>query len=128
MTPLYKKLGIKPNQKLYVINYPDNYLELFEIFPPNIQLLKRKPTKKVEFVHVFVNSYNELEKFYVQSKGAITKNGMIWISWPKGIKSTNINRDIIREYGLDNGLVDVKVASIHDYWSGLKFVYRLSDR
>jgi len=29
---------------------------------------------------------------------------------------------------LENGLVDVKVAAIDDDWSGLKFVYRLSDR
>ena len=31
-------------------------------------------------------------------------------------------------YGLDNGLVDVKVAAVDDDWSGHKFVYRAKDR
>jgi hypothetical protein len=30
--------------------------------------------------------------------------------------------------GLANGLVDVKVAAVDEVWSGLKFVYRLTDR
>ena len=55
---------------------------------------------------------------------------MIWISWPKGASKvpTDLNRDKIREYILDQGLVDVKVASYNDIYSGLKFVYRLKDR
>lgn len=54
----------------------------------------------------------------------------MWVSWPKGSSSspTKLNRDFIREYMLDNGLVDVKVATIDEDWSGLKFVYRLKDR
>ena len=58
------------------------------------------------------------------------KDGMIWMSWPKKASGivTDINREVIREYGLDIGLVDVKVAAFDETWSGLKFVYRLKDR
>ena len=31
-------------------------------------------------------------------------------------------------FGLDAGLVDVKVCAIDEVWSGLKFVRRLADR
>jgi hypothetical protein len=34
----------------------------------------------------------------------------------------------VREIGLGNGLVDVKVCAVDETWSGLKFVYRLKDR
>ena len=54
----------------------------------------------------------------------------MWISWPKGSSSirTDLKRDQIRELLIEIGLVDAKVASIDNDWSGLKFVYRLKDR
>jgi hypothetical protein len=55
---------------------------------------------------------------------------MLWISWPKRAAKveTDLTEDIIRAIGLDNGLVDVKVAAVDEIWSGLKFVFRLKDR
>lgn len=57
---------------------------------------------------------------------------MLWISWPKGaycnFVGSDLNENIIRDIGLENGLVDVKVIAVDDNWSGLKFVYRLKDR
>jgi len=41
---------------------------------------------------------------------------------------TDLNENIVREIGLANGLVDVKVAAVDEDWSALKFVYRLKDR
>lgn len=41
---------------------------------------------------------------------------------------TDLNVNSVIEIGLNNGLVDVKVAAIDETWSGLKFVYRLKDR
>ena len=41
---------------------------------------------------------------------------------------TELDKFIVMKYGLDNGLVDTKVVSIDDTWSGHKFVYRLKDR
>jgi hypothetical protein len=40
------------------------------------------------------------------------------------LPSTNV----IREIGLRNGLVDVKVCAVDETWSGLKFVYKIKDR
>lgn len=56
--------------------------------------------------------------------------GMLWVSWPKGSSEieSDLSRDYIREYLLENGLVDVKVCTIDKDWSGLKFMYRIKDR
>ena len=55
---------------------------------------------------------------------------MIWVCWPK--KSSGVPTDLtenhVREFGLANGQVDVKIAAIDATWSGLKFVTRLRDR
>jgi hypothetical protein len=55
---------------------------------------------------------------------------MLWASWPKkssGV-ATDLNEGIVREIGLDAGLVDVKVCAVTEVWSGLKFVRRVKDR
>ena len=61
---------------------------------------------------------------------ALAKNGTLWLSWPKRSSAiaNNLTREFIREYLLDNGLDDVKVAAIDEDWRGLKFVYRLKDK
>jgi hypothetical protein len=55
---------------------------------------------------------------------------MLWISWPKqsAKAATDLTENVIRDIGLRNKLVDVKVAAIDEFWSGLKFVYRVEDR
>ena len=60
----------------------------------------------------------------------LTPTGMLWISWPKKSSGvvTDLNENIVRDIGLANGLVDVKVCAVDDVWSALKFVFRLKDR
>ena len=41
---------------------------------------------------------------------------------------TDLDENVVRKAGLENGLVDVKVVSVDEVWSGLKFVYRVKDR
>ena len=41
---------------------------------------------------------------------------------------TDLNENIVREIGLENGLVDVKVCAVDEIWSGMKFVFRVRDR
>jgi hypothetical protein len=55
---------------------------------------------------------------------------MIWVSWPKASSrvETDLSDVVIREVGLKNGLVDVKVCAVDETWSGLKFVRRLEDK
>lgn len=127
--PLYRKLGIKPGFRMLIKNAPVEYSHFFEELPEKLNFLKRITTD-IDFIHLFVRSKIELEKHYQSLYQALKKDGTLWISWPKGTSSIhgNINRDYIREYVLANGLVDVKVCSLDNDWSGLKFVYRTKDR
>ena len=52
------------------------------------------------------------------------------MAWPKltsGVAG-DLRENVVREIGLDAGLVDNKVAAIDGIWSGLRFVVRRSDR
>ena len=55
---------------------------------------------------------------------------MLWVAWPKKASGvdTDLTEGVVRQFGLDSGLVDVKVCAIDDTWSGLKFVRRIKDR
>ncbi len=129
-TPLAKKLGIKDGYTALFVNRPSHYFELFSDFPQNINVVKSGIELEVDFIHLFVMSIEELEDRIVYTKPLLKKDGLIWVSWPKGTSKikTDLKRDYVREFILDIGLVDVKVCSIDDDWSGLKFVYRLKDR
>ena len=128
-TPLSRKLGIKEDQKVILINLPDHYFKLFTEFP-NVNFIEGAGEDSIDFIHFFCTHLWELEKNFDSLKSCLKKNGSLWISWPKG--SSKIEKDldgnIVRRFGLTHGLVDVKVCAVDKDWSGLKFMYRLKDR
>lgn len=86
--------------------------------------------EKLDLIHIFCQDQATLEGQFLPWKTALKKDGRLWVSWPKkssGVAS-DLDENILRDYGLANGLVDVKVASVDVVWSALKFVYRLKDR
>lgn len=130
-TPLAKKLGIKENFLIQVYNSPKSYTSFFRDFPERVVISASKQIKEsVDFIHIFATTESELSKAFQLAKPTLKKNGSLWISWPK--KSSKITTEIdkfhVMKYGLDNGLVDVKVAAVDSDWSGHKFVYRIKDR
>jgi hypothetical protein len=59
-----------------------------------------------------------------------TPAGALWIAWPKrssGLR-TDLDENVVREFALAHGRVDVKVCAIDEVWSGLKHVIRKADR
>jgi hypothetical protein len=127
-TELIKKLGIKSGFSVVVINEPENYWDWLAPLPEKV-LVKSKG-KDFDFVHWFVKENNAFEKEFNKKKSMLKKDGMLWVSWPKKASKvvTDLNENIIRDFALKNGLVDVKVCSVNEIWSGLKLVYRLTDR
>lgn len=83
-----------------------------------------------DFIHFFTKSHQQLETEFPKLKSKISQNGILWISWPKRTsgEKTDLNDNVVRKVGLDNGMADVKVAAIDETWSGLKFVFRIRDR
>lgn len=130
-TPLYKKLGYKPSLRICVYNPPENYISLFKDSPDgiNIQNLHTEDNE-IDIIHFFTKSKTNLISSFSKLASQITKDGVIWISWPKKSSKvpTDLDGNLVRSIGLSLGLVDIKVAAINDIWSGLKFVIRKENR
>jgi hypothetical protein len=126
---LSEKLGIKPDLRVTVLGAPLGYPSLLGELPAGATLHSRLP-QKAQFIHQFVRTRDELAQRLQSLAATLVDDGMLWISWPKqssGV-ATDLNENIIRELGLQHGLVDVKVCAIDDVWSGLKFVRRVIHR
>ncbi|HKR09765.1 MAG TPA: DUF3052 domain-containing protein [Gemmatimonadaceae bacterium] len=126
-TPLVQKLGIKSGARFQFVGAPSQLPELLGPLPVGATPVARG---KVDFSLLFVKKMAELSRNFARLRDRLESNGMLWVSWPKKTSgvATDLNENVVRDFGLANGLVDVKVCAIDDTWSGLKFVRRLSDR
>ena len=128
-TALIKKLGIKPEMKVLIINKPGDYYKLLEV---DIRDQSCRINEMPDFIHLFVKSVNEFESEMKALKSIYKKNStvIIWVSWHKKAAkiTTDITEDVIRNYALKNDLVDVKVCAVSDIWSGLKLVVPVAKR
>jgi hypothetical protein len=128
-TPLVQKLGIKPGSRMRVVNAPSHYLQLLGELPAGVRF-RRATRGALDFVHYFAVSQRDLLAKLPTLKQHLSPTGVLWISWPKRTSALahNVSESIVREAGLNTGLVDVKICAVDEDWSGLKFVWRLKDR
>jgi hypothetical protein len=126
-TPLIDKLGIKPSARLKFVSEPNGFATLLGDLPQGSRFAT---SGALDFAILFARARSDLVKGFSRLRDGLEANGMLWVAWPKktsGVE-TDLTEGIVRTFGLESGLVDVKVCAIDDTWSGLKFVRRLKDR
>ena len=126
-TPLVDKLGIRPGARMQLVSEPKDFAGLLGGLPDGSRIM---PRGALDFAMVFVKSQSDLRKRFARLRDRLESNGMLWVAWPKktsGVE-TDLTEGVVRAFGLESGLVDVKVCAVDDTWSGLKFVRRLKDR
>jgi hypothetical protein len=128
-TPLVRKLGIKQRTKFAILDAPVGYLDKLGTLSEDV-ILTRSLNGQPNVIQIFSKDKGDLEKKFLASKKVMKQNGAIWVSWPKRSSTvrTELSEHNVREIGLRNGLVDVKICSVDETWSGLKFVRRVRER
>ena len=128
-TPLAKKLGIKAGHRVGLIGAPQGFEEMLEGLPDDVQL-SRRAAGRFDVIVFFTKRAAELGRRFPRLATKLEKAGGLWVAWPK--KSSGVVTDVVeglvRQTGLDGGLVDNKICAVDEIWSGLRFVYRLRDR
>lgn len=123
------KLGIKPGTRVIALGAPRTYASLLGRLPQGATLHTRLPDR-TQFIHCFVRGQDDLRADFPRLARALMDDGMLWISWPKKASgvSSDLDENVVRQIGLAEGLVDVKVCAVDEVWSGLKFVRRVENR
>ena len=122
MSDLVKKLAIKPNQHLLILNPPAGFEELLQPLPDDV--VQRADTDgSYDLMLLFVNSKAEADEFVPNAIQSLKANGWLWMCYPK--RSSKIKTDITRDVGWDALTTaewgPVTLVSIDDTWSALRF-------
>jgi hypothetical protein len=123
-TPLPKKLGIRDNCSVHLINPPERFERKLDPLPAYSKIID--DPKDANVTVLFALSLAELARDFRPLVKALPQKTALWIAWPKktsGVK-TDLDENIVREFGLDAGWVDYKVCAIDATWSGLCFARR----
>jgi hypothetical protein len=114
---------------LAILGASDDYDSLLGKLPDDA-IVVRTLKGKLDFIQFFATERASLEREFPRLNARLKESGMIWVSWPKASSrlETDLSDGVVREVGLKNGLVDVKVCAVDDSWSALKFVRRLEDK
>jgi hypothetical protein len=125
---LVQRLGIRPGEAIRLVDPPRGYLVSLGELPNGASLIGDRSA--LGFVQFFARRKADLEEGLPRLERKLKEDGVIWVSWPKRSSSvdTDLTDAVEREVGLESGLVDVKVCSIDETWSALKFVRRRKDR
>lgn len=128
-TPLAKKLGVKEGFRVALVGAPKGFRGELEGLPKNVEFVTSVETS-LDLIVFFAKTRAELLGNFSRLAEQLAPAGMLWISWPKKASgvATDLSDGIVRQIGLDAGLVDTKVCAVNEVWSGLKFVIRLKDR
>jgi hypothetical protein len=129
-TPLVRKLGFKEGFRVGLVNPPKGFRRELSPLPNNVKITEGHLPKPLDLILLFTDSQRTLKIEFPILARKLSANGMLWVAWPKKASAvaTDLTENDVRQIGLDEGLVDVKVCAVNEIWSGLKFVYRLKDR
>jgi hypothetical protein len=121
-TPLVRKLGIFDGATVLLDGAPRDFV---------VDTAQRRVGRgPYDVIVSFCPNLARLERRWPVLHPLTTQAGSLWVAWPKQSSGivTDLNGNVVRDYALAHGRVDVKVIAIDDVWSGLKNVIRLEDR
>ncbi len=128
-TPLVSKLGIRAGYAVLLVDAPDGFEETLGSLPEGVTLHER-PDDPCRLAIWFVRSRADIAERLHEVLRGVVENGSLWIAWPKkasGVPS-DLTQVVVRDTGLEMGLVDYKICSIDGTWSGLLFTRRVRSR
>ncbi len=120
MSPLARKLLIKPGNRVALVNAPAGYAERLLPLPDGAQLVDLQ--RGLDVVQVFAHDRADLQR----AAGAfrsIREGGLLWVCYPKGGKKagTDLNRDLLCQELGRTGLAGVTLVAVDETWSAMRF-------
>ena len=125
-TSLPKKLGIRAGSTVTLLGPPDGFIATLGDLPPGVRV-RTKAVGEADVIVLFATNFTRFsEEFSKAMRLMPPHGGMLWVAWPKKSAKTDsdLDENLIRDFGLAAGVVDTKVCAIDETWSGLRFSRR----
>jgi hypothetical protein len=121
-----RKLGLKAGMRVALSGAPDGW----ELTDPPDGVLAADTDGAADVIVAFFLAANEIADRLPTLARLVFPAGAVWALWPRRAAGhvSDITDNVLRAYALDLGLVDVKVAAVDEDWSGLRLVWRTSNR
>src|SRR5437763_864932 len=96
VSPIARKLLIKPGMRLLVLAPPEEYLDQLQPLPEGTSLVEGADST-VDFAQVFARDAAQAQQLVPRAVGALKPGGLLWVCYLKGGKKagTDLNRDIL---------------------------------
>lgn len=125
-TPLPQKLGIKDGSRVALLNAPVGFDDVLGELPPRVST-RTRATGEADVIVLFATKFSRLQPQFRKAMAMMPSDGgKLWVAWPKKAAKmdTDLDENLIRDFGLAEGVVDTKVCAIDATWSGLRFSRR----
>lgn len=124
-TPLDQKLGVKPGQRVEIIDIEDPSLPGL-IEGAGAEITTGSPSDPVDLIFLGAESIGDLERL-PELRRRLLPAGAIWVVSRKGKAATLRDTDVI-EAAIARGFVDNKVVSFSATHTSQRLVIRVVDR
>ena len=118
-SPLVKKLAIKPKTRITVVNAPEGYREMLGELPEGTTF-ETKFEGMFDWIQVFVKNQAELDAQLPKAKEQLAANGILWVTFPRDRKVTDLNRNAMFPVKENHGLDTVSNVVVNDDWTGYR--------
>ena len=121
MDPILKKMTWKEGMNIQVWNAPSELEPLLSEWEKDGLI---KPSIKPDFMLAFVQSEEEVKKYFFEMQALAPNDQQIWMAYPKGTSKrykAKINRDSGWKYLSEFYYEPVRQIAINEDWSALRF-------
>ena len=120
-----RKLGLKPGMRVALDAPPAGWALTG---PPDGLLPPDQDGADV--ILAFFRAAGEITERLPALAQRVFPAGAVWALWPRRAAGhvSDIPDNVVRSCAIELGLVDVKVAAVDEDWSGLRLVWRASNR
>jgi hypothetical protein len=119
--PLAKKLGLKTEGVIVLVDAPVGFTQKLEPLPAGARVVGIAGDS-ASLTLWFVRSERELRD-QIRRMVPLAGGGRLWIAWQKTASAGvgGLTQALVRTIAMHAGLVDFKICSLDDTWSGLRF-------
>jgi CheY-like chemotaxis protein len=117
-----QKLGITKGSTLLLIDPPRDWQKVLGSLPAGVTILDGSEHACPAVTLCFVHGLDGLRSTLSDVRG-LAKSTKLWILWRKGgsARRGELTGEVVRESANELGLVDYKICSANEVWSGMLF-------